>query len=66
METSMVGSVEVFDPRLGTWIVDAPMKYQRGYGTVAVVNNNIYAIGGLDASQNIVDKVPIMLFLTIS
>lgn len=53
----MVPSVEVFDPRLGTWVMGETMNHPRGYSAAAVVKESIYVIGGVRVGDNIVDTV---------
>jgi hypothetical protein len=59
--SAMVPSVEIFDPRLESWITGEPMKNPRGYAAVGVVNESIYVIGGIQVCQNIVDTVSYIL-----
>jgi len=54
---SLVASVEVFDPRRGTWMTDTPMNHARGYSAAAVLGNAVYVIGGWEGNGNIADKV---------
>lgn len=54
---TMVASVEVFDPRRGTWISEAPMNESRGYFAAAGLNGSIYAIGGIGEEGNTLEKV---------
>lgn len=42
----MVSSVEIYEPRRGTWIEGEAMKEARGYSAAAVVKDCIYVIGG--------------------
>ncbi|KAL8504906.1 hypothetical protein ACS0TY_016195 [Phlomoides rotata] len=53
----MVPSVEIYDPRLGTWMPGEPMNYARGYSAAAVLNESIYVIGGVEADEEIVEKI---------
>jgi hypothetical protein len=57
----MVPSVEIFDPRLESWMTGEPMKKPRGYSAVGVVNESIHVIGGVQVGQNIVDTVSYIL-----
>lgn len=54
---AMVPSVEVYDPRLGTWMSGEPMKQSRGYSAAAVVKDSIYVIGGVRKGDDVVDTV---------
>uniref|UniRef100_A0A803N6Z8 Uncharacterized protein n=1 Tax=Chenopodium quinoa TaxID=63459 RepID=A0A803N6Z8_CHEQI len=53
----MVASVKVFDPRRGTWMSEASMNHSRGYSAAVVLNDRIYAIGGMGGNENVLDKV---------
>ncbi|KAK6152545.1 hypothetical protein DH2020_015180 [Rehmannia glutinosa] len=55
--TTMVPSVEIYDPRLGTWMTGEPMNQARGYLSAAVLNESIYVIGGVKTNEDIVDKI---------
>lgn len=45
-----VTNATVFDPTTSTWTSLAPMSTGRGGATAAVLNDNIYVVGGLDAN----------------
>lgn len=60
--TTMVPSVEIYDPRLGTWMPGEPMNYGRGHSAAAVLNESIYVIGGVETDEEIVEKVYIDIF----
>lgn len=53
----MVSNLEIFDPRLGTWMTGEPMKHSRGYGVAVVVKDSVYAIGGVENEARIVETV---------
>lgn len=53
----MVSTVEIFEPRLGSWITGEPLNYSRGYSVAAVVNETIHVIGGVKDGYNIVNVV---------
>ncbi|XP_024026424.1 uncharacterized protein LOC21399422 [Morus notabilis] len=45
---TMVTSVEIFDPRIGSWMPGESLNYSRGYSVAAVVvNDTVYVIGGV-------------------
>lgn len=44
---TMVSTVEVFDPRIGSWMMDEPMTISRGYFGSFVLGGQIYVIGGV-------------------
>lgn len=54
---SMVSSVEVYDPRMESWIIGEPMKRMRGYAAAGVINESIYIIGGVLVDDKILDTV---------
>lgn len=58
----MVPSVEIYDPRMGSWMSGEPINQARGYAAAAVVEGSIYVIGGLRAGEDIVDSVCSFLF----
>lgn len=49
----MVPSMEIYDPRLGTWVMGEPMNQARGYLATVVLHDSIYAIGGIRADEGI-------------
>lgn len=62
--SAMVPSIEIYDPRLGSWMSGEPMKHSRGYLAAAVVKESIYVIGGVKIGDEIVDTVPSIFCLT--
>lgn len=56
---TMVPTIEIFDPRLRSWMSGEPMNYSRGYLVSAAINNTIYAIGGVKDGDNLVTAVSI-------
>lgn len=54
---SMVQSMEIFDPRAGSWMTGPPMKHRRGYAAAAVLKESIYIIGGVLNGNDIVETV---------
>lgn len=53
----MVPSIEIYDPRLETWIIGEPMNHSRGYSAAAVLKESIYVIGGVQSNEEIVDVI---------
>lgn len=53
---TMVSSVEVFDPRIDSWMMVEPMKASRGCFGSFVLGGRIYVIGGLQDAQ-VLDQV---------
>lgn len=47
---NFVDACEQYDPVLDTWATMTPMPSPRGFGSTAVVANNIYVIGGYNFS----------------
>lgn len=59
----MVPSIEIYDPRLESWIAGYPMNQPRGYSAAAVVEGSIHVIGGVKDDQDIVGTVrPFLLY----
>jgi kelch-like protein 20 len=65
---TMVSSVEIFDPRLGKWMVEeTTMNHARGYFGAAVVQDSIYVIGGVNnGCQTLVDTVSKSINISLS
>lgn len=53
----MVSSVETFDPRMGSWLMDEPMKFARGYAASVVLDNALLVIGGSLDGDNVTENV---------
>lgn len=53
----MVPSIEIYDPRRGTWTIGEAMNYSRGYSAAAVLKESIYVIGGVKSDNEIIDTV---------
>ncbi|XP_028075011.1 kelch-like protein 12 [Camellia sinensis] len=50
--SNMVSTIEIFDPRLGSWMMGEPMNDPRGYSGAVVIGEKIYVIGGvMDGSE---------------
>lgn len=47
----MESTVEVLDPRFGSWMMGAPMTTSRGYFGSFVLGEKIYAVGGMQDRQ---------------
>lgn len=54
---TMVPSVEIYDPRLDSWMDGDSMNQARGYSAAAVVGKSIYVIGGVEDGENLVGTV---------
>lgn len=52
-----VSTVEVFDPRKGSWMMGDSMNISRGYSPAVVFGDAIYVIGGLKKDDEILDTV---------
>uniref|UniRef100_A0A131YK73 Kelch repeat containing protein n=1 Tax=Rhipicephalus appendiculatus TaxID=34631 RepID=A0A131YK73_RHIAP len=46
-----------YHTQTGEWNVVAPLRHARGYHNVAVLNNAIYAVGGVDANDLLLSSV---------
>ena len=53
----MISTVEIFDPRTGSWIMGESLKTSRGYFATVVIENSIFVIGGLSENDEILDTV---------
>lgn len=53
----MVPSVEIFDPRLPSWVPGIPMQKPRGYAASAVINDTFYMMGGLSNEDEVTEIV---------
>jgi N-acetylneuraminic acid mutarotase len=53
----MVSSVEIFDPRVGSWMMGESLNDSRAYAGAAVIADSIYVIGGVNKNQGILDTV---------
>lgn len=52
-----IANVEIFDPRMGSWMEGDKMRQPRGYFAAPVISDTIYAIGGQTAGNDILDSV---------
>lgn len=53
-----VATVELYDPRMPSWVAVEPMKYSKACHSSAVLGGSIFTFGGLeDPEQNILDVV---------
>ena len=53
----MDSTVEIYDPRLGYWIMSESLSNSRGYFATAVIGNSIFVIGGLNQDNEVLDTV---------
>lgn len=53
----MVSTVEVFDPRAGSWMMGESMKTARGNFGAAVNGEKIFVIGGMKDNEQTLDSV---------
>ncbi|KAK1398145.1 hypothetical protein POM88_008008 [Heracleum sosnowskyi] len=56
----MVKSIEIYDPRIGSWTTGEPMSEQRGYAAAAVLKGRLYIIGGVvsgEGGDNIIETI---------
>ena len=53
----MVPTVEVFEPRVGSWMTSEPLKCARGYMGTVTLGNNILVIGGTREEHEVLDTV---------
>ncbi|KAL5731210.1 hypothetical protein ACHQM5_003961 [Ranunculus cassubicifolius] len=55
--TCYLPSVEIFEPRKGSWVPGDEMKVPRGHFVAPVIGDAIYAIGGQTEGNYILDWV---------
>ena len=53
----MVSTVKMFDPRVGSWMMEESMNEARGYFGAVVLRDSIYVLGGLNNNGTILDTV---------
>jgi hypothetical protein len=54
----MVATVEMYEPRMPSWVMVEPMNYTRGYHSSAVLGGSIYTFGGVKGeADTILDVV---------
>ena len=53
----MVSTVEVYEPRVGSWMPSEPMKCARGCMDTVTLGKNIIAIGGTQKEHEVLDTV---------
>lgn len=53
----MVPTVEIFEPRVGSWMTGEPMNNAKGYFGAVVLGGKIYNIGGVKENNEILDTV---------
>ncbi|MBM4053650.1 MAG: hypothetical protein FJ264_03030 [Planctomycetes bacterium] len=59
-------SVEIYDPELNQWSLhDCPLSIARQGVRGAVVNNNVYALCGMDGPQSLYNVIDVMNFDTL-
>lgn len=55
---AMVSTVEVYEPRMPSWVMVEPMNYTRGYHSSAVLGGSIFTFGGVKGeADTILDVV---------
>lgn len=63
--SQMMPSVEIYDPRRGTWMIGEPMNYSRGYVTAAALKESIYVIGGAQSDNEVLDTVHKIIYFIV-
>lgn len=53
----MHSTLEIFDPRMNSWMLGEPMNNSRGFADAVVVGGKLYVIGGLKRKDEILDTV---------
>ncbi|XP_059301760.1 uncharacterized protein LOC132053658 isoform X2 [Lycium ferocissimum] len=54
---NMVSSVEILDPRFGSWVMGEKMNSPRGYSGAVVIGGKIFVIGGVNDQEEILDTI---------
>ena len=54
---AMVSTVEIYDPRRGSWMIGEPMNHPRGFSAAAVAKDCVYIFGGLRSGEKINETV---------
>ncbi|KAI3808691.1 hypothetical protein L1987_24649 [Smallanthus sonchifolius] len=49
----MVSTIEIYDPRRGSWVFGEPMNHPRGFSATTVAKDSIYIIGGLKSGDEV-------------
>ena len=58
MAKAMVATVEVYEPRMPSWVMVEPMNHTRGYHSSAVLGGSIFTFGGVKGeADTILDVV---------
>ncbi|KAF4358530.1 hypothetical protein F8388_026144 [Cannabis sativa] len=57
---NVTSSVEIFDPRNGSWMMGDSMNDSRGYSAAAVIEDTIYAIGGIKGDNENLETVSLI------
>lgn len=53
----MVSSVEILDPRFGSWVMGEQMNSPRGYSGAVVIGGKIFVLGGVNDQEEILNTV---------
>ena len=61
----MVSTVEMFDPRFRSWMMEGSMNEAWGYFGVIVLTDSIYILSGLNNNSTILDTVCISSRISI-
>jgi hypothetical protein len=62
----MVSTVEIFDPRANSWRISSPFSVPRGYGCAVTANDNVYLIGGINATAENIETVRFLTAFSIT
>ena len=55
---AMVATVEMYEPRMPSWVMVEPMNHTRGYHSSAVLGGSIFTFGGVKGeADTILDVV---------
>lgn len=53
----MVSSVEILDPRFGSWVMGEQMNSPRGYSGAVVIGGKIFVLGGVNDQEEILNTI---------
>ncbi|KAL0299340.1 UNVERIFIED_CONTAM: B2 protein [Sesamum radiatum] len=53
----MVSSIEVLDPRVGSWMMEEPMQAAKGYFGSFVLGEKLYVVGGCMQEMEVLDVI---------
>ncbi|KAK6943206.1 Development/cell death domain [Dillenia turbinata] len=55
--SNTVSTVEIYEPRMDSWMAGVPMNHPRGYFAAAVIRDSLYVVGGMKDDTNLLETV---------